>query len=82
MLSAKIKELKLSKYKKTAPLLSNASLSFCLFIFLCYSFGETISNIDCAHLLQNIRLFAISNCSHTIYPQSRIMPLERDALKI
>ena len=73
MLSAKIKLLKLSKYKKTVPLWrSNVSLSFSLFTFLCYSF---VVNIDQYTIVTKYTVSLIFKISHTIYAQKSIMPL-------
>ena len=75
----KLKNKKLSKYKKTAPLFlyfevhMHLNLSF-LFIFLCYTFVETLFNIDlCTHVTKNTVILNF-NFSHTIFPQWRRMP--------
>ena len=58
MLSSKIKEWKLSKYKKTAPYIWRSPLS-CLFIFYTTIVMKQYLVTFYAHLLQNIQLFSI-----------------------
>ena len=78
MISSKIKELKLFKYKKTAPLflfpedLMHQNQIY-LFPFFCYSFIETVFKMKKTHTKYTDT--SAFNFTHTIIPKWSRMPL-------
>ena len=68
--SAKIKEEKMSKYKKTAPLFlfHEGQRSICLFSVSCYSFVETIFRMKLNTLVTKYMDTFTFNFANTINP--------------